>query len=292
LTRDGKEHLVTSLSRLLREPLLHFFIVGAGLFAVYTAVARPGPLPADVISIGPERLNQLHAAYETVWQRPPTETEMAGLTEDLVREEIYYREALALGLDRDDTVIRQRLRQKMEFLSAAGAEMQAPTDAELEDWFAVNQDAYRREPELALQQLFLGEDASADGVSRRLAALRVAPETDFAVMGMSTLLPAELELSRPQVVDGIFGQGFFGVLQALQPGVWSGPVTSTYGLHLVRIIDSRPGRMPPLAEIREAVARDWAADRTATARKKVFARLRSQYTVIIDGVPAPSLARE
>lgn len=283
---------MTGLSRLLREPLLHFFIAGAGIFAVYMAVARPGPSPADVISIGPERLKQLYAAYETVWRRPPTAAEMAGLAEDFVREEIYYREAIALGLDRDDTVIRQRLRQKMEFLSVAGAELQLPTDAELQSWFAANRDVYRREPELALQQLFLGEDASADDVGRRLAALRAAPDTDFAAMGMRTLLPAELELSRPQTVDGIFGQGFFGELQALPPGVWSGPVRSSYGLHLVRLTDSRPGRTPMLEEIRESVARDWSADRDASARKSIFAKLRSRYTVFIDGAAAPHLARE
>ncbi|MDH5215353.1 MAG: peptidylprolyl isomerase [Gammaproteobacteria bacterium] len=283
---------MTGLSRLLREPLLHFFIAGAGIFAVYMAVARPGPSPADVISIGPERLKQLYAAYETVWRRPPTEAEMAGLAEDFVREEIYYREAIALGLDRDDTVIRQRLRQKMEFLSEAGAELEAPTDAELEQWFTANQDAYRREPELALQQVFIGDAADADDVARRLAALRAAPDADFAAMGMRTLLPADLELSRPQAVDGIFGRGFFGVLQALPTDIWSGPVTSSYGLHLVRITDSRPGRTPMLEEIRESVARDWDAHRATTARKSVFARLRSQYRVFVDGAPAPNLARE
>lgn len=282
---------MTNLSRLLREPLLHFFLIGSAIFGIYAATATPGPPPVDMISIGPERIEQLRSGFESVWRRPPTEAELAGLTEDFVRGEIYYREALALGLDRNDTVIRQRLRQKMEFLTDAGTNLREPTDAELAVWFAANPDLYREEPQLALQQVFLGTGPAPEVIARLLAALRDVPEADFAAMGQRTLLPRRLDLSGPHGVDGVFGSGFFGLLVAMPERVWSGPVASSYGLHLVRIVDRRPGRLPALDEVRKAVSRDREAARAAEARAAAFGRLRKGYVVEIDGAPVPDIAR-
>jgi len=278
------------LVRLLREPLCQFFLIGGAIFSVYAAVAPPRQSPAEIINIEPERLQQLRSAFESVWSRPPTEKELAGLTEDFLRDEIYYREALALGLDRDDTVIRQRLRQKMEFISDAGADPQAPTDAELAGWLAAHPDTYRREAQVALQQVFLGADPAREEADRLLNSLRAAPDADIAAMGKRTLLPGQLGLSPPLAVDRVFGKGFFELLRDLPQGVWSGPVTSTYGVHLVRITGAVSGRIPALEEVREAVARDWSATRAAEARKQIFEKLRSRYVVQIAGAPAPEAA--
>jgi hypothetical protein len=282
---------MTSLSRLLREPLLQFFLLGGAIFGVYAAIAPPRQPPAEIIAIGPDRLQQLRATFESTWSRPPTEKELTGLTEDYLREEIYYREALALGLDRDDIVVRQRLRMKMEFISDAVADRQAPTDAELAAWLAANPEAYRRAAQVALQQVFLGTDPAREEVDRVLGSLRAAPDADFAAMGKRTLLPGQLGLSPPLAVDRVFGQGFFGLLRKLPQGVWSGPVTSGYGIHLVRVTGSTPGRIPTLEEVRESVARDWSAARAAEAREDVFARLRSRYVVQIAGAPVPDEVR-
>jgi hypothetical protein len=279
------------LSRLLREPLLHFFLIGGVVFGTFSLLSPPAPPPVDVISIGPDRVDQLAQSFEAVWKRPPTETELAALTDDFVRSEIYYREALALGLDQNDTVIRQRLRQKMEFFTSASVGQKPATDPELDAWLTANPDIYRQEPRIALQQVFLGTDQTAGQNEKLLAELTENPDADFTALGLRTLLPSELGLSRPRGVDGVFGQGFFDQLGSLPEGVWSGPFASGYGLHLVRITDSQPGRLPLLEEVRDAVTRDWEAAQEEAARTAAFERLRERYVVEIDGATSPEIAR-
>ena len=119
------------MQRLIREPLLHFFVLGSLIFLLFAAVSGPAPVPANTIVIGPDRIEQLSKSYQAVWRRPPSADELSAIIDDAVREEVYYREALALGLDRNDTIVRRRLRQKMEFLSDAGAELLVPVAGEL-----------------------------------------------------------------------------------------------------------------------------------------------------------------
>lgn len=205
------------------------------------------------------------------------------MIDDFVREEIYYREALALGLDRDDTVIRRRLRQKMEFLSDSGADLLEPAAGELEAYFATNEQTYRSPPALAFEQIYLGETPAPDGVRLTLAALQTEAGTASSALGEPTLLPARLGLSQQTAVDGVFGGGFFEQIAELSTGVWAGPVASGYGAHLVRVLDSQPARTPPLAEVREAVLRDWKAAKALEIRELHYARLRARFVVEIRG---------
>jgi hypothetical protein len=283
---------MSGLIRLFREPLIQFFLIGGLLFGVYATVAPASPPPAQIIDIGPERLQLLRTGFESTWSRPPTDKEMAGLAEQYLRDEIYYREALALGLDRDDIVVRQRLRQKMEFISEAAGERRAPTDAALQAWLAAHPEDYRRDAQIALQQVFLGEDPARADVDRVLESLRAAPDTRFAALGRRSMLPAQVGLSPSLAVDRVFGRGFSGLLREVPLGVWSGPVNSGYGVHLVRITEAVPGRLPALAEVRDAVARDWSAARDAEARQAIFDRLRSRYAVKIAETPSPDVARQ
>ena len=151
---------MTHLKRLLRESLLHFLALGGMIFLVFAAIDDARDSPADVIVISPERIDQLAAEFSSVWKRMPTADELDALIEGDVREEVYYREALALGLDRNDAMVRRRLRQKMEFLSNTGANFLEPAVGELEAYFAANEQAYRRLPRLAFEQIYLGETSS------------------------------------------------------------------------------------------------------------------------------------
>ena len=126
------------LQRLLREPLLHFFAVGALIFLLFAVVNDARKTPADVIVISPERIDQLAAGFNAAWYRLPTDDELDALINQDVREEVYYRDALALGLDKDDTMVRRRMRQKMEFLADTGASLLKPAAGELEDYFAAD----------------------------------------------------------------------------------------------------------------------------------------------------------
>jgi hypothetical protein len=269
------------LPRLLREPLLHFLAIGGLIFLLFAAVVDTREAPADVIVVGPERIERLARGFQAVWRRPPTDDELRAMIDDFVREEIYYREALALGLERNDTVVRRRLRQKMEFLTDSGAEILEPVAGELEAHLLANEKTFRRGPRLAFEQIYLGETPGQETITRSLSALRSDPVSDPSTLGQPTLLPAQLGLSPPEAVDGVFGKGFFERLAKLPPGVWAGPVASGYGVHLVRIGESLAARTPPLEEIRDNVLRDWKAAKARELRELHYARLREHYVVEI-----------
>ncbi len=139
------------LLRVLREPLLHFLAIGGLIFVLFAAMSEPGPEPADTIVVGPERIEQLARGFQAVWRRPPTDDELRAMIDDFVREEIYYREALALGLDSNDTVVRRRLRQKVEFLTDSGAEILEPVAGELETYLLANENTFSAWPTSGLR---------------------------------------------------------------------------------------------------------------------------------------------
>jgi hypothetical protein len=276
------------LLRLLREPLFHFIAIGGLIFAVFAAIDDSGEPPADVIVIVPERIDQLAASFSAVWKRVPTEDELDFQIDEEVRAEVYYREALALGLDRNDAVVRRRMGQKMAFLLDTGAFLQEPATGELEAYFAANEGFYRSGLRLALEQIYLGEAPTAEEISLSLGALRSDPPADPATLGNPTLLPARLGLSPSTAVDGVFGQGFFDLAAELPPGEWAGPVASAYGAHLVRILDTLPARTPPLEEIRDAVLKNWREAKAQEIREADYAERRKRFVVEIRRRDAPA----
>ncbi len=279
------------LKRLLREPLFHFIAIGGLIFLLFAAVDDTGEAPTDVIVITPERIDQLAAGFNSVWMRMPTDDELDALIGEDVREEVYYRGALALGLDRNDAMVRRRMRQKMEFLLDTGAYLQEPAAGELEAYFAANEKFYRSGLRLAFEQLYLGEVPERETIAWSLGALLSDPPTDPSALGERSLLPAQLGLSPPNAVDGVFGKGFFDLVAELSPGEWTGPLVSAYGVHLVRIIDTRPARTPPLEEIRDAVLKNWREAKAQEIREQDYAERRKRFVVEIrrgDARPAES----
>lgn len=277
---------MNDLMRLLREPLFQFLIIGGLLFALYTVVSDPAPAPINQIVIEPERVAQLAAAYEAVWRRPPSDDELSALVKSFVREEIYYREALALGLERGDTIIRRRLQQKMEFLTDSGAEFLEPDAGELEAYYRANQQTFQDAPRIDLEQIFLGQNPALERISADLVTLQSDAETDPLSLGERTLLPLQMAVSTPTAINSVFGAGFFDELAQLPTDVWAGPVESSYGVHLVRISDHVPARVPPLAEVRDAVLREWRSEKAAELREQVYARLRARYDVVLPDAAA------
>jgi len=267
--------------RLLREPLVHFLVIGGLIFLLYAVVSEPVPAPVNTIVIGPEQIERLAKSYQATWRRPPSAEELNRLIDEAVREEVYYREALALGLDSNDTIVRRRLRQKMEFLADSGAALVEPAAGELEAYLLANQARFRRSPLLAFEQLFLGQDPDPGRSEELLKMLRSDRVADPFSLSSSTLLPQQLGLSSPETVDGVFGQGFFAQLSELPRAQWAGPVESAYGVHLARIDARVAGRLPALAEIRETVLRDWQAVKAQEIRELHYARLRANYVVAI-----------
>jgi hypothetical protein len=277
--------------RWLREPLVHFLLLGAAIFLVAGLLGDPSGGRADRIRLGLEDVELLRQGFERTWQRPPSAAELAGLVEERVREEIYYREALALGLDRDDTIVRRRLRQKLEFLAEDLASA-APTEAELEAWFGANPERFRIEPRIRFEQVFLSRDRRGERLradaERLLAGLRAAgARPDPAALGDPLPLPSDAgELSASEVAK-LYGTEFARRVFELEPARWQGPVDSAYGVHLVLVRELVPGRNPALAELREAVTREWVAERRSRAREEFYRELRARYDVRIDVPPAP-----
>lgn len=271
--------------RLLREPLVHFLLLGAALFALYGLVARDDGGPAGEIVVTEGRVRSLAETFTRTWQRPPTATELDGLVEDFIREEVLYREAVALGLDRDDTVIRRRLRQKLEFVSgdATAAE---PTEAELAALLAANPDAYRVEARVDFSQVLLdpvrrGTALEADAAAL-LDALRSGRATAAQAGDGRLLEPGYTGLSETDV-GRLFGADFAAALRDPPVGEWFGPVRSGYGVHLVRIEARTPGRPALPAEVRDQLVRDWAAGQRQRLLDAQYAELRDRYVIRVEG---------
>ncbi len=268
--------------RVLAEPMLHFLVIGAALFTFYGAVARPVDSPvAGEIVVTAATVDNLAAQFEAVWRRPPTGPELTALIEDHVEEEIYYREALALGLDRDDTVIRRRLRQKMEFLGETGAAGADPPEDVLRVHYQDTAERYTTQPRVAFQQVFFGQDEAAAGMGLAALGGGVAPQT----IGVPTLLPASMPMSPSIAVDGTFGDGFFETLAGLEPDRWAGPVESSFGYHLVRVEAVEPGRLLPFNEVRHAVLTDWQQAEAEAMRLRQFEQMRARYRIVLPGSP-------
>ena len=272
------------MHRFFREPLLHFTILGALLFALYGWLNRGALDAPDEIVVSSGQLDSMNTQFERAWQRPPTTEELKGLTEAWVREEVLYREGLAMGLERDDPLVRRRIAQKVEFI-ADGQASAAPTDAELQTWLETHPDDYRVEPKYTLRQVYFDPVRHGDRIDAVLAAARTALEAGATVDGDSTMLPAVLDAVPAFEVERVFGPEFAEALTALPVGGWQEPVPSGYGMHLVQLSARDGGRLPKLAEVRPAVERDLISARTAEANAAFYRNLRDRYTVRIEAAP-------
>ena len=223
------------MKALLREPLVHFFVLGTAVFGAFAILDDTPPPAGEVITLSVEDARRLAAGFEATWRRPPTAKELDQLMGLFVREEVYVREALALGLDRDDAVIRRRLQTKMEFLTETGAEAVKPDDATLQAHLETNADRFREPPMVAFEQVLLDDRIKVGEASAITARLNLGAAPGD--MAQPTLLPPAFRPSPAQVVDGSFGTGFFDALGAYPVGTWSGPVETTLGLHLVRVTE-------------------------------------------------------
>lgn len=268
--------------RVLREPLVHFLVLGMGLFVLYAQVnEKAGEAPQRIV-VDEAEVRRLAQQFQRIWMRLPTWQELEGLTEDFVKEEIFYREALALGLDQDDLVIRRRLRQKIEFLNADLVEQRAPSEAELQAYLNDHPDKFRRPARFSFQQVYLASqspDAARDRAAALLTRLEAAPESAWQDLGDPTLLPLLLADVSAGDIAATFGTTLAQAIAGAPANRWSGPYGSEFGLHLVRVTKRAAASLPPLSEIRALVEREWANERRQQANKHFYQRLRQRYSV-------------
>ncbi len=282
------------MERWIREPLVHFLVLGAGLFLLSSLVGDRAGERSDRIVVTAGHTEHLVQGWTRTWQRPPTSQEMEGLIEDYIKEEILYREALAMGLDKNDTIIRRRLRQKMEFLAEDVTAQAEPTDEELQTYLEMNPETFRVGATMSFTHIYLNRDKRGDAARRdaeRLLARLAAGDgrVDPAKFGDPFLLPQEYKSLPESEVAKLFGREFTTRLLALKLGQWAGPVESGYGVHLVLLRQRAEGRTLELAEVRDAVRREWLAARRREANEAFLRRFRERYTVIVENPEAAGM---
>lgn len=277
---------MSRIGRILGEPFVHFVLLGSLLFAGYYLVgggARP-TAPGDreiVVSAG--KVEHLATLFRKTWQRPPTPDELQGLVDGHVREEVAYREGRALGLDKNDTIIRRRVRQKLDFIAEDAATQRGPTDEDLSVYLEEHAEDFALSSRLWVRQIYL-DDAKHDQVAAEAmrARLNNDPLIDPRSLGDPLMLDhAYSDVSLPELARS-FGSQFSRQVAELEPGVWQGPVESTYGMHIV-IVDRRvPGRLPALDEVRDTVRREWRHAHQQALKEQFYRELLDRYHVIID----------
>ncbi|NVK44066.1 MAG: peptidyl-prolyl cis-trans isomerase [Oceanospirillaceae bacterium] len=280
------------LNRIAREPLLHCFVLGALLFAAWSRVApqETGGVSDDLIVVDQARLDHLETLWKAQWKRDPSPQDVAAIIDRHLRQEVFYREALRMGLDRDDEIIRTRLAQKMEAVASDLSRlMQPPTEDQLRAFHAGRPDLFTLPQAFAFRQvLYLPSEASGDTVDTTLAALRAGGEVPPDRLDKLSV-PLDWALTPAQTLENSFGGGFAEALSGLPVGKWSGPVRSGLGLHLVQITESQPAQLAPFEEIRDFVARQYEYYAVLEAQERMFRELLDKYDVRIsaEGLPEP-----
>jgi hypothetical protein len=275
------------MKRLLKEPLLHFLLLGTAIFAAYGLVSKRRSDEPGKIVISEGQIAAMAESFAGTWRRPPARAELEGLIRDRVQEEVYYREAMAIGLDKDDTIIRRRLRQKMEFLTDDVAALADPTDDELSTYLKTHADTFRVQRQFTFSHVYLNPERHGINLARDTTQLlaqlqQTGDKADVSELGDSFLLEHKFQSLPASEVVKQFGEKFATELGKLAPGQWQGPIESGYGVHLVWVSERTEGRVPALAEVRDAVRREWANTRRLEANEKFYQELLKRYVVTIE----------
>jgi hypothetical protein len=271
----------------LAEPLLHFLVIGIALFAAYKWMA-PDDSAGRRIVITQGVIDDLVTQHVAAKGREPSDIELKYLIESYVHDEILYREGVKLGLERDDIVVKRRVRQKIEMMAEEDASTRAPTDADLSAYLTANQTRFVQPAILTFEQVFIGESTSSPGVVHAVAltreALRKGAEPEE--LGKPTLLPHRMTRTPADLVARDFGSSFAAALEKAPVGEWVGPIDSSFGTHYVRVTDRTPAVAPELAAIRDQVVREWENERRQRARDDTYMKMRGEYQVTIEPEPA------
>jgi hypothetical protein len=274
---------------LFKEPLVHFLLLGALLFAAHAWLNRDRPTGdhARLVRITAQEIEWLKQTWTRQWQRPPTDDELKGLVADYLKEELLSREARALQLDENDTVVRRRLAQKMEFLLQDTARIAEPTEVELRRIYETHPERFQTSALVSFTHIYFnrdrrGESAAADASQVLQELSKPGAPASAPELGDHFLLEYDVAGQDEQAVANLFGREFAQKVFALEPGKWQGPVESGYGLHLVRVTERQKPRLRAFAEVRQQVLEDWHRDRQKAADEQYFASLLKKYEIVVD----------
>ena len=266
------------------------------LFALHGLAGKQSAEAPAKIVVSASRIANLGDGFARTWRRPPSEQELQVLIEDYVRDEVFYREGRAAGLDRDDAVIRRRVRQKMEFL-AEDMSVPEPSEEQLAAYLESNPERFRAEDHLTFHQIFLSAARRAstiDSDSKQVADVLAHADAGVkaTALGDPFLLGEEFHAVSHNDVARMFGESFAKRISVLEQGGWQGPISSTFGLHFVFISQRIPGSLPMLDAVRQAVRREWANARRVEAEQKLYGSLRARYEIVVEAQPAKATLAE
>src|SRR5262245_40525990 len=270
------------MSKLIKDPLVHFLLIGSALFAI--ALLRGEPETRDRIVVTAEQVDQARAAATALQGRAPTTEELAELVEPLVRDEIMYREARALGLDENDDEVRRRLIEKMTYLTQDLADPEPSSAEALREFYEARADLFAIPALVSFEQVFFspgarGESLEADAAAG-VAALRAGRAP--ADVGDRTPLRDSYDDAPREQVAVLFGDELANALFTAAPGEWAGPFRSDFGLHAVRLRSRSEPRLPPYDEIAARVAEEYGAQRRREANEQAYRRMRARYDVVVE----------
>ena len=273
--------------KLFREPLVHFAIAGVVLFSAYAWLNgnRPASDGVEPVRIGAGEVQWLKETYSSQWLRPPDATELQGLVTDLVNEELLAREAQAMGLGENDTIVRRRLAQKLKFLVEDTSRLAEPDDAELRQYFEANAARFEDNPRVSFSQIYFNPENRKDAAKDAglvLAGLSADASADVREFGDRFLLEAEMTDADRQAIANAFGDEFADALLAVETGKWSGPLKSGYGTHLVFVSARETARKPAFEAVRDKVIAEWRRESEQKVSQDYLARLREKYGVEFD----------
>ena len=266
-----------------REPLVHFLIAGLVVFLISSLRGPEIDPNSRKIVLNETQIEQLVSEWQKTWQREPTPTEVDAIIREFIKDEIYFREAIRLGLDKDDLVVRRRLRSKMEYLSNSAAESQIPSEKELQDWLDKNPLKYAIGANYSFEQIYFNADNEIEKRKRTNTILSSLKNgTDWQSLSDDISLPAQMENEDIENIGKVFGEEFANNLGPLPVKAWSEPIASGFGFHIVRILQKTEGRKPKLAEVRAEVERDWRAKTALLREQKSYQSLLDGYKIEID----------
>ena len=281
-----------SFTRLVREPLVQFLLIGTAIYALYFFYGE-APLEEKerTIVVTADYINSLNQNFAKRWNRPPTEEEMQGLVSEYVRESLLYHEALAMGLDKEDHIIRRRLAQKLEFLTTDLIKLTPPEDSVLQEYLNDNIEKFRGSDLLTFIQIFVDPDkrgdSALDDAAILLETLRAAgpPGEEAFELGDRFMLQSVFSTARTQEIQRQMGQEFTDAVVQLEPGQWHGPVLSGYGIHLVYVSEHIVAADPVLNDVRNKLVTEYTHEQTQKFNAEYLDVLRSRYTIIIEEPP-------
>ena len=281
------------LTRLFTEPLIQFLVIGACIYGAYALFGTPEEDFRDTtVHVDSARINAFISEWESRWNRPPTREEIDGLIHSYIKEDVLYRQAVAMGLNEDDPITRRRMAQKLEFLTSDLAMMVQPAEGVLEQYFADNSEAYRTPDLMTFSQVFFDpdsrEDSTLEDASKALVKLKAAgvPTEESMQVGDGFMLQSDFVSVTATEAARQMGTGFVEAVVQLEPGSWHGPVLSGYGVHLVYMYSYEKSPPAVFEDVQAAVLENWQFEQREQFNADFLENLKTRYEIVIDEIPA------